>query len=177
MGFSGQSHGYGCAGMSNVEYGPGLQELERGDSGLQLCLRAGALVCTDCTLMVPTNRNPVGFPCCNRAAPSGCLLTEPDFGSNRRACARGPSEVPTGCSTGKDLDHDGSVAEFAIVWARARGIPGFLRGRRYAGFTSSISTANGPCGLPSHRSPSVARMAARVGLGLVISVIMFRQLS
>ena len=27
--------GYGCAGVSNVAYGLGLQELERGDSGLR----------------------------------------------------------------------------------------------------------------------------------------------
>src|SRR5271156_6935240 len=35
LGFFGASlNGYGCAGMSNVEYGLGTQELERGDSGL-----------------------------------------------------------------------------------------------------------------------------------------------
>src|SRR5690348_688467 len=36
MGFYGANlHGYGCAGMSNVEYGLVMQELERGDSGLR----------------------------------------------------------------------------------------------------------------------------------------------
>ncbi len=36
MGFFGANlEGYGCAGMSNVEYGLVMQELERGDSGLR----------------------------------------------------------------------------------------------------------------------------------------------
>ncbi len=36
LGFFGASlKGYGCAGMSNVEYGLVTQELERGDSGLR----------------------------------------------------------------------------------------------------------------------------------------------
>src|ERR1700722_3199758 len=36
LGFFGANiEGYGCAGMSNVEYGLGMQELERGDSGLR----------------------------------------------------------------------------------------------------------------------------------------------
>src|SRR5258708_37473965 len=35
LGFFGANlEGYGCAGMSNVAYGLGMQELERGDSGL-----------------------------------------------------------------------------------------------------------------------------------------------
>ena len=36
LGFFGANlKGYGCAGMSNVEYGLVMQELERGDSGLR----------------------------------------------------------------------------------------------------------------------------------------------
>ena len=36
MGFFGANlHGYGCAGMSNVEYGLVTQEMERGDSGIR----------------------------------------------------------------------------------------------------------------------------------------------
>src|ERR1044071_2996402 len=36
LGFFGASlKGYGCAGMSNVEYGLVMQELERGDSGIR----------------------------------------------------------------------------------------------------------------------------------------------
>src|SRR5579875_2663473 len=35
LGFFGANlQGYGCAGMSNIEYGLVMQELERGDSGL-----------------------------------------------------------------------------------------------------------------------------------------------
>src|SRR5271163_3727040 len=36
LGFFGANlEGYGCAGMSNVEYGLVMQELERGDSGIR----------------------------------------------------------------------------------------------------------------------------------------------
>src|SRR5260370_17818218 len=36
LGFLGANlEGYGCAGMSNVEYGLVMQELQRGDSGLR----------------------------------------------------------------------------------------------------------------------------------------------
>ena len=42
LGFYGATlDGYGCAGMSNVEYGLVMQELERGDSRpAQFCQRA-----------------------------------------------------------------------------------------------------------------------------------------
>jgi len=41
LGFYGASlKGYGCAGMSNVEYGLVMQELERGDSGVERAVSA-----------------------------------------------------------------------------------------------------------------------------------------
>src|ERR1700678_4809256 len=40
LGFYGATlEGYGCAGMSNVEYGLVMQELERGDGGLRRFVR------------------------------------------------------------------------------------------------------------------------------------------
>src|SRR5579864_2553077 len=46
LGFLGANlEGYGCAGMSNVEYGLIMQELERGDSGIRSFVSVqGALV-------------------------------------------------------------------------------------------------------------------------------------
>src|ERR1700721_1990533 len=46
LGFLGANlEGYGCAGMSNVEYGLVMQEIERGDSGLRSFVSVqGALV-------------------------------------------------------------------------------------------------------------------------------------
>src|ERR1700676_4843074 len=46
LGFLGANlEGYGCAGMSNVEYGLVMEELERGDSGLRSFVSVqGALV-------------------------------------------------------------------------------------------------------------------------------------
>src|SRR5467141_3271117 len=51
LGFYGASlKGYGCAGMSNVEYGLVMQELERGDSGI------GSFVSVHSTLAIfPTS--------------------------------------------------------------------------------------------------------------------------
>ena len=43
--FGANLEGYGCAGMSNVEYGLVMQEIERGDSGLRSFVSVqGALV-------------------------------------------------------------------------------------------------------------------------------------
>ena len=46
LGFLGANlEGYGCAGMSNVEYGLIMQEIERGDSGIRSFVSVqGALV-------------------------------------------------------------------------------------------------------------------------------------
>ena len=46
MGFYGASlKGYGCAGMSNVEYGLVMQELERGDSGVRSFVSVQSALC------------------------------------------------------------------------------------------------------------------------------------
>src|SRR3954463_15477833 len=46
LGFYGASlKGYGCAGMSNVEYGLVMQELERGDSGLRSFVSVQSALC------------------------------------------------------------------------------------------------------------------------------------
>ena len=46
LGFFGASlKGYGCAGMSNVEYGLVTQEMERGDSGLRSFVSVQSALC------------------------------------------------------------------------------------------------------------------------------------
>src|SRR5512144_1856555 len=46
LGFYGANlKGYGCAEMSNVEYGLGIQELERGDSGLRSFVSVQSALC------------------------------------------------------------------------------------------------------------------------------------
>ena len=46
LGFFGASlKGYGCAGMSNVEYGLVMQEMERGDSGVRSFVSVQSALC------------------------------------------------------------------------------------------------------------------------------------
>src|SRR6185369_14156259 len=46
LGFFGANlEGYGCAGMSNVEYGLVMQELERGDSGFRSFVSVQSALC------------------------------------------------------------------------------------------------------------------------------------
>ena len=46
LGFFGATiDGYGCAGMSNVEYGLVTQEMERGDSGLRSFVSVQSALC------------------------------------------------------------------------------------------------------------------------------------
>ena len=69
LGFYGANiEGYGCAGMSNVQYGLIMQELERGDSGLRSFVSVqGALVMYPSTSSAPRNRRVAGCRRCNRA--------------------------------------------------------------------------------------------------------------
>src|SRR5215467_13607620 len=85
LGFLGANlEGYGCAGMSNVEYGLIMQELERVDSGVRSFVSVqGALV------MYPIHRygseaqKEKWLPALQRGeAVGGSGLTDPDFASN-----------------------------------------------------------------------------------------------
>ena len=143
LGFLGANlEGYGCAGMSNVEYGLVMQELERADSGIRSFVSVqGALVMYPILTYGSDEQKERWLPKMQTGQVLGCFgLTEPGFGSN-----------PAGMQTRarKDGDHwilngektwitNGSVADVAIVWARAEdGIRGFLVERGTPGFTSS----------------------------------------
>src|SRR5277367_2233553 len=85
MGFLGASlEGWGCAGMSNVEYGLVMQELERGDSGLRSFVSVqGALVMYPIWKFGSTAQKDRWLPKLQSGEAVGCFgLTEPDFGSN-----------------------------------------------------------------------------------------------
>src|ERR1700687_4265739 len=143
LGFFGANlEGYGCAGMSNVEYGLIMQELERADSGLRSFASVqGALVMYPILTYGTDEQKNRWLPKLQTGEALGCFgLTEPGFGSN-------PAGMQTRAK--KDGDHwilngektwitSGSVADVAIVWARAEdGIRGFLVERGTPGFTSS----------------------------------------
>ncbi|HTW63296.1 MAG TPA: acyl-CoA dehydrogenase family protein [Bryobacteraceae bacterium] len=143
LGFLGANlEGYGCAGLSNVEYGLIMQEIERGDSGLRSFVSVqGALVMYPIYTYGSDEQKDRWLPQLQSGAAIGCFgLTEPGFGSN-----------PAGMQTRARLDGDhwvidgektwitnGSMADVAIVWARTEdGIRGFLVEKGAPGFTSS----------------------------------------
>jgi glutaryl-CoA dehydrogenase len=143
LGFLGANlEGYGCAGMSNVEYGLIMQELERVDSGIRSFVSVqGALVMYPIHTYGSEAQKERWLPALQSGKAIGCFgLTEPDFGSNpagMRATARrdGDGWVLNGEKT---WITNGSVADVAVVWARAEeGLVGFLVERGSAGFTTS----------------------------------------
>ena len=88
LGFYGANlEGYGCAGMSNVEYGLIMQELERGDSGLRSFVSVqGALVMYPINQYGSAEQKARWLPALQQGKAIGCFgLTEPDFGSNPSA--------------------------------------------------------------------------------------------
>jgi glutaryl-CoA dehydrogenase len=143
LGFLGANlEGYGCAGMNNVEYGLVMQELERGDSGLRSFVSVqGALVMYPILTFGSEEQKQRWLPQLQSGAAIGCFgLTEPGFGSNpagmlTRAKRDGGDWVLSGEKT---WITNGSVADVAVVWARAEdGIRGFLVERGTHGFSAS----------------------------------------
>src|SRR5450755_370471 len=143
LGFLGANlDGYGCAGMSNVEYGLIMQELERGDSGLRSFVSVqGALVMYPILTYGSEEQKQRWLPRLQSGTAIGCFgLTEPSFGSNpagmlTRARRDGTDWILSGEKT---WITNGSVADVAVVWARAEdGIRGFLVERGTPGFSTS----------------------------------------
>src|ERR1700723_4082133 len=85
LGFLGANlHGYGCAGMSNVEYGLIMQEIERADSGLRSFVSVqGALVMYPILTYGSEEQKQRWLPRLQSGEAIGCFgLTDPGFGSN-----------------------------------------------------------------------------------------------
>ncbi len=143
MGFFGANlEGYGCAGMTNTEYGLIMQELERGDSGLRSFVSVqGALVMYPIHAFGSDEQKNRWLPLLQSGKAIGCFgLTEPQFGSNpsgmlTRAVRDGNGWVLNGEKT---WITNGSLADVAIVWARTdEGIRGFVVEKGTPGFTAS----------------------------------------
>src|ERR1700710_34576 len=84
LGFLGANiEGYGCAGMSNVEYGLVMQEIERGDSGLRSFVSVqSALVMYPIYTFGSDAQKDTWLPQLATGEKLGCFgLTEPDYGS------------------------------------------------------------------------------------------------
>src|SRR6266478_6560576 len=123
LGFYGASlKGYGCAGMSNVEYGLVMQELERGDSGVRSFVSVqSALVMYPIYAFGSDEQKQAWLPVMQKGEKIGCFgLTEPDFGSNpggmrTRAAKSGKEYVLNG---EKMWITSGSIADVAVIWAK-----------------------------------------------------------
>lgn len=123
LGFFGANiEGYGCAGMSNVEYGLVMQELERGDSGIRSFVSVqSALVMYPIYAFGSDEQKDKWLPELAAGRKLGCFgLTEPGFGSNpggmtTRATRDGDSYILTG---EKMWITSGTLADVAVIWAK-----------------------------------------------------------
>ncbi len=148
LGFFGANlHGYGCAGMSNVEYGLVMQEFERGDSGVRSFVSVqSALVMYPIFTFGSDDQKNYWLPKLATGEKLGCFgLTEADYGSNpggmrTRADRQGDEYVLNG---EKMWITSGSIADVAVIWAKTYGdggedgrVRGFLVETNRPGFSA-----------------------------------------
>lgn len=131
--------GYGCAGMSNVDYGLVCQELERGDSGLRSFVSVqNSLVMYPIHTFGTEAQKERWLPALARGEKVGCFgMTEPDAGSDpahmrTHAVQKGGDYVLNGS---KMWITNGELADVAVIWAHTgQGIRGFLVEKGMPGF-------------------------------------------
>ena len=145
LGFFGANlQGYGCAGMSNVEYGLVMQELERGDSGFRSFVSVqSALVMYPIYTFGSEEQKQTWLPVLAKGEKLGCFgLTESGFGSN-------PSGMTTTARKSGDVYilngekmwiTSGSIADVAVIWAKVENednrVRGFLVETDHPGFSA-----------------------------------------
>src|SRR6202522_2515502 len=194
LGFFGANlEGYGCAGMSNVEYGLVTQELERGDSGLRSFVSVqSALVMYPIYTFGSDAQKDKWLPLLQQGKAIGCFgLTEPQFGSNpggmlTRAVKKGDKYVLNG---EKMWITSGSLAAVALIWAKCedgkirgflveKGTPGFKAWDVHGKYSLRASVTSGlsmtDCEIPAEnvlpgveglRGPLSCQNQARYGIG------------
>ncbi len=191
--FGASLKGYGCAGMSNVEYGLVTQELERGDSGLRSFVSVqSALVMYPIFAFGSDAQKDKWLPLLQQGKAIGCFgLTEPQFGSNpggmlTRAKKDGDSYILNG---EKMWITSGSIADVAVIWAKCedekirgflveKGTPGFKAWDVHGKYSLRASVTSGlamsDCRIPASnllpgveglRGPLSCLNQARYGIG------------
>jgi len=123
LGFFGANlEGYGCAGMSNVEYGLVMQELERGDSGFRSFVSVqSALVMYPIYTFGSDEQKNNWLPALATGEKLGCFgLTEPGFGSNPGGMTTTARKSGDGyiLNGEKMWITSGTIADVAVIWAK-----------------------------------------------------------
>ena len=136
--------GYGCAGMSAVDYGLACVELEASDSGIRSLVSVqGSLAMGAIHMWGSESQKQEWLPRMATGEAIGCFgLTEPDHGSDpasmsTRARRDGDDWVLSGA---KMWITNGSIADVAVIWANAGeehgGIRGFVVPTSTSGFAA-----------------------------------------
>ena len=133
--------GYGCAGMSAVEYGLACLELEAADSGIRSMVSVQGSLAMYAIWRFGSEEQKHGWlPQLAAGEVIGCFgLTEPDAGSDpgamrTRARRDGGDWVLDGR---KSWITNGTVADVAVVWARTdEGVRGFVVPTDTPGFSA-----------------------------------------
>jgi glutaryl-CoA dehydrogenase len=133
LGFFGANlEGYGCAGMSNVEYGLVMQELERGDSGFRSFVSVqSALVMYPIYTFGSDEQKRKWLPALATGEKLGCFgLTEPGFGSNPGGMTTTARKVGEEyiLSGEKMWITSGNIADVAVIWAKVENEDNNVRG-------------------------------------------------
>jgi glutaryl-CoA dehydrogenase len=133
--------GHGCAGASAVAYGLACLELEAGDSGVRSLVSVqGSLAMYAIHRWGSDLQREMWLPRMASGEVIGCFgLTEPDAGSDPAAMrTRARRDGPDWILHGQKMwITNGSIADVAVVWARAdEGIRGFLVPKSARGFTT-----------------------------------------
>jgi glutaryl-CoA dehydrogenase len=138
--------GYGCAGMSAVDYGLACLELEASDSGIRSLVSVqGSLAMFAIWKHGTTEQKQEWLPAMAAGDAIGCFgLTEPDHGSDpakmaTRARRDGDSDTSDWILNGSKMwITNGSVADVAVIWAQSEdGIRGFVVPTASHGFTAT----------------------------------------
>jgi glutaryl-CoA dehydrogenase len=170
--------GYGCPGMSNVAYGIGCRELERGDSAIRSFVSVQtSLAMYSIRAYGSEEQKERWLPALARGAAVGCFgLSEEHGGSDpgamrTRAERRGGDWVLDGS---KMWITNGSIADVAVVYAATDdGIRGFLIEKGTPGFETPVlggkyslrASATASLHLAGVRVPEEQRLPGAEGLG------------
>lgn len=138
--------GYGCAGMSAVDYGLACLELEAADSGIRSLVSVqGSLAMYAVWRFGSEEQKQTWLPRMAAGEAIGCFgLTEPDHGSDPASMTtRARRDGDDWLLTGRKMwITNGSVADVAVVWAQTddqpggRGIRGFVVPTDSPGFSA-----------------------------------------